>query len=114
MGEDFAVNLGLNYKSIVNIGVIIVALVSSLVVITVGQIPFLGIIIPNIVAIYKGDNMENTLPYIALFGAIFLLIADIIGRVIIFPYEISLGHTVGVIGSLIFLFLIFRREEYGK
>ena len=112
MGEDFAVNLGLNYKSVVNIGIIIVALVTSVVVITVGKIPFLGLIVPNIVAIYKGDNMKNSISYITLFGAIFLLICDIIGRVIIYPYEISVGLTVGVIGSSIFLYLLFRRYNY--
>ena len=56
MGEDFAKNLGLSYKSIVNLGLILVALVSTTVVLTVGMIPFLGLIIPNIVSIFKGDN----------------------------------------------------------
>ncbi len=45
MGEDFSKNLGVNYNRIINIGLIIVALISSLVVITVGKIPFLGLIV---------------------------------------------------------------------
>src|SRR5699024_8436565 len=99
MGEEFAVNLGLNYKRIVNIGLIIVALITSLVVLTVGMIPFLGLIIPNIVAIYNGDNLKKNLSHTALLGAVFVLFCDILGRVIIYPYEISIGVMVGVIGS---------------
>lgn len=112
MGEGFAINLGLNYKSVVNIGIVIVALVSAVVVITVGKIPFLGLIVPNIVAIYKGDNMKNSISYVALFGAIFLLLCDIAGRLVIYPYEVSVGLTVGVIGSIMFLYLLFRGYGY--
>jgi iron complex transport system permease protein len=109
LGEDFSKNLGVNYHRIVNIGLIIVALITATVVITVGSVPFLGLIIPNIVSIYQGDHLKNTIWDTALLGAVFLLFADIIGRVIIFPYEISIGLTVGVIGSMIFIYLLFRR-----
>lgn len=109
MGEDFAVNLGLNYNSVVNIGLAIVALISAVTIITVGDIPFLGLIIPNIVTMYLGDNLKNTLYHTALLGPIFLLVCDIFGRVIVFPFEISIGLTVGVIGSIIFLYMIIRR-----
>ena len=108
MGEDFSVNLGLNYNRVVNIGIGIVALISSLVIITVGRIPFLGLIIPNIVTIFQGDNMKNNIGHTALFGAVFLLACDILGRVVIFPYEVSISLTVGVIGSLVFLYLLIR------
>lgn len=112
MGEDFAKNLGLPYKRIVNIGLILVALVTVTVVLTVGTIPFLGLIIPNIISIIKGDHIRKTLPHTALLGAIFLLICDILGRVLIYPYEISISLMVGVIGSGIFLYLLFRRKAY--
>ncbi|PIC58118.1 iron ABC transporter permease [Sporosarcina sp. P12(2017)] len=112
MGEDFSKNLGLAYKSIVNIGLVLVALITTTVVLTVGLIPFLGLIIPNIVSIFKGDHLQKTLPHTALLGAIFLLICDILGRIIIFPYEISISLMVGVIGSAIFLFLLFRGKAY--
>ncbi|MFV8827714.1 ABC transporter permease [Alkalihalobacterium sp. APHAB7] len=112
MGEEFSVNLGLNYKKVVNIGLILVAAVTSVVLLTVGMIPFLGLIIPNIVSIYNGDNLKKNLPHTALLGAVFVLICDILGRVIIFPYEIPIGTTVGVIGSAIFLYLLMRRKAY--
>lgn len=111
MGEDFSANLGLNYKQVVNIGLTIVALISAIVIITVGRIPFLGLVVPNIVTIYQGDHLKNSIGTTAFLGAVFLLACDILGRVIIYPYEISIGLTVGVIGSLIFLYLVFRRNE---
>ncbi|MEY9976978.1 iron complex transport system permease protein [Lysinibacillus sp. RC79] len=112
MGEDFAKNLGLSYKFVVNLGLVLVALISTTVVLTVGVIPFLGLIIPNIVSLFKGDNLAKTLPHTALLGMSFLLFCDIIGRVVIFPYEIPISMTVGVIGSAIFLIMLFRGKAY--
>ncbi|WP_409302586.1 ABC transporter permease [Peribacillus sp. SCS-155] len=112
MGEEFAVNLGLNYRVVVNTGLIIVALSTTAVLLTVGMIPFLGLVVPNIVSIYNGDNLKKNLTHTALLGAVFLLFCDILGRVIIFPYEMPIGLTVGVIGSGIFLYLLMRRKAY--
>lgn len=112
MGEDFAKNLGLSYKFVVNLGLVLVALVTTTVVLTVGVIPFLGLIIPNIISLFKGDNLAKTLPHTALLGMSFLLLCDILGRVLIFPYEIPISMTVGVIGSAIFLFMLFRGRAY--
>ncbi|MEG0260622.1 MAG: ABC transporter permease [Lysinibacillus sp.] len=112
MGEDFAKNLGLSYKFVVNLGLVLVALIATTVVLTVGVIPFLGLIIPNIVSLFKGDNLAKTLPHTALLGMSFLLFCDILGRVLIFPYEIPISMTVGVIGSVIFLIMLFRGKAY--
>ncbi|MGB3108233.1 ABC transporter permease [Sphingobacterium siyangense] len=110
MGRTFAVNLGLSYTSIVNIGLLTVSMVVSVSVITVGVIPFVGLIIPNLVRLFLGDNIRKTLPIIALSGAIFLLLCDIFGRLIVYPYEIPIGVTVGAIGGLFFLFFILRKR----
>ncbi|MBU5225243.1 ABC transporter permease [Clostridium senegalense] len=114
MGEDISKNLGLNFNKVVTIGMIIVALISSLVVITIGNIPFLGLVVPNIVSIYKGDNLSENISTTALVGAIFVLCCDVVGRLIIFPYEIPISVTVGSVGSIIFLWLIFRRNNNEK
>lgn len=112
MGEEFATNLGLNHKRIVNLGLILVSLITTVVILTVGMIPFLGLIIPNIVSIYRGDNLKNSLPHTALLGALFVLVCDILGRIVIYPYEIPIGMTVGVLGSGIFLYLLLRRKAH--
>jgi len=113
MGEDFSKNLGLNYRQVVNLGLAIVALATASVVLSVGVIPFLGLIIPNIVTIYQGDHLKNNLPHTALLGAVFVLVCDILGRVIIYPYEIPISLMVGVIGSGVFIYLLIRRRKYG-
>ncbi|RUS46532.1 ABC transporter permease [Cohnella sp. AR92] len=110
MGESFAVNLGLRYRQVMRIGIVIVALVSSVILLTVGSLPFLGLIIPNLVSLYKGDNLRSSLPHTAALGAIFVLACDILGRVAIYPFEIPIGLVVGVLGSGIFLFLLLRRR----
>ncbi len=112
MGEEFSKNLGMSYRSIVNIGLILTSLVTVTVILTVGMIPFLGLIVPNVVSLFKGDHLQRTLPHTAILGAIFLLVCDILGRVIIFPYEISISLMVGVIGSAIFLYMLLRRKGY--
>lgn len=111
MGKSFSTNLGLNYERVVNSGMIIVSLIASLTLVMVGNIPFLGLVIPNLVSMYKGDNLKNSLVDTCLFGAVFLVACDIFGRVIIAPYEVAIGLTVGVIGSAIFLFLVIRRKS---
>lgn len=110
MGEDFSKSLGLNYRSVLNIGLISVSLTVSSVVITAGAIPFLGLIVPNVVSLLFGDNLRKTLPLVALLGAIFLLISDIIGRIIIYPFEVPIGVTVSILGSATFLVMILRKR----
>lgn len=110
MGEDFSRNLGLNYKAIMNVGLFCVSLTVSAVVITAGAIPFLGLIVPNVVSLMFGDNLKKTLPLVALSGAIFLLVCDIVGRIVIYPYEIPIGVMVSIIGAVIFLILILRKR----
>lgn len=114
MGEDFAKNLGLSYRTVMNIGLIIVALISTTVILTVGIIPFLGLIVPNLVSLYLGDNLRKTIPHTIFMGAAFLLACDIISRLIVHPYEIPVNTTVAVIGSAIFLVMLFRGKAYAK
>lgn len=114
MGEDFAKNLGLSYRTVLNIGLIIVAIISTTVVLTVGVIPFLGLIVPNLVSLYLGDNLRKTIPHTIFMGAAFLLVCDIFSRVIIHPFEIPVNTTVAVIGSAIFLIMLFRGKAYAK
>lgn len=112
LGERASTSLGLNYKQVVAMGVATVAVTSSLVVVTVGVLPFIGLVVPNIVSRLMGDNLRQTLPVVAGFGAIFTLFSDILGRVIRFPYEIPAGTIFGVIGAVIFLWLLFGRRGH--
>ena len=111
LGESFAVNLGMNYHKMQLLGVGLVSLASAVVLIMVGTMPFLGVIVPNLVARMYGDQVHQTLGITALFGSIFLLICDILARVLIYPYEIPVSVIVGIIGGIIFLFLLVKGEK---
>ncbi|KKB13143.1 iron ABC transporter permease [Devosia geojensis] len=110
LGEDFTTNLGLDYRRVLTLGLSIVAMVTAVVVVTVGAIPFLGLIVPNLVAMAMGDNIRRSMPWIAVTGAGFVLACDIVGRIIRFPYEIPIGTVFGVVGSALFLYLLLRRN----
>jgi iron complex transport system permease protein len=112
LGRDFTTNLGLNYRRVMAFGLIIVSLVSATVVVTVGMIPFLGLIIPNVVSLMVGDNMRRAVPWVATLGAGLVLLCDIIGRTVRAPYEIPIGAVMGVVGSIIFLYLILRKNKH--
>jgi iron complex transport system permease protein len=109
MGEEFTTNLGLGYRRTMNLGLVLVSLISAVVVVVVGAVPFLGLIVPNLVSLFIGDNVRRAVPWIALFGAGFLLACDILGRVIRFPYEVPVGVIVSVVGSALFITLLVRR-----
>ncbi|WP_284336188.1 ABC transporter permease [Comamonas sp. NoAH] len=111
MGEGMATSLGLNYPGTVALGLMLVAVTVSATVITVGAIPFVGLVVPNLVALHYGDNLGRTLPVVALGGASLLLACDIFGRLIIYPFEVPIGLTAGGIGGVLFLVLIFWRSR---
>lgn len=111
LGEEFSTNLGLNYYRIMTLGLVIVSMVTACVVVTAGTIPFLGLIVPNVVSMLMGDSLRRTLPWIALLGSGLVLACDIIGRVVIAPFEIPVGAVLGVFGSAFFLYLLLRRKS---
>ena len=70
------------------------SLITSLVVVTVGSIPFIGLVVPNIVSRLMGDKLRASLPAVALMGASLVLACDIVGRTIRAPFEIPRIHCV--------------------
>ncbi|WP_375684149.1 MULTISPECIES: ABC transporter permease [unclassified Bartonella] len=114
LGEDLTNNLGLNYRVVMFFGLFIVASITAVVVCTIGRIPFVGLIIPNIVSSFMGDNMRYTAPWVAISGAGLVLICDLLGRIIHPSLEIPISTIMGVIGSFIFMILLLRwRKRLG-
>ena len=106
LGKDFSKNLGVNYNLILFMGLTIAAVITASVVVVVGSISYIGLIVPNVVAMFKGDKIRGTLVDTALFEAIFVLVCDMIGRVVIAPYELPIELIVGILGSILFIRLI--------
>ena len=114
MGKDFSKNLGVPYNIVMFLGLTIAAMITASVVVVVGSISYIGLIVPNIVAIFKGDKIRGTLIDTALFGAIFVLACDMIGRIVIKPYELPIELIVGILGSIIFIGMLLYRLRYGR
>ncbi|UUC92654.1 MULTISPECIES: ABC transporter permease [Comamonas] len=108
MGEDMATSLGLGYAATAIVGLVLVALTVSATVIAVGAIPFVGLVVPQLVAMRCGENLRRTLPLVALGGASLLLACDIAGRLVMYPFEVPIGLTAGAVGGVMFLALIVR------
>lgn len=114
MGKDFSKNLGVNYNLVLFMGLTIAAMITASVVVVVGSISYIGLIVPNIVAMFKGDKIRGTLIDTALLGALFVLVCDIIGRVVIMPYELPIELIVGIFGSLVFIVMLIYRLNHGR
>lgn len=108
LGDQVATGLGLSTRGVMRLGMVVVSVVSAMVVTTVGMIPFVGLVVPNIVARIMGDNLRASIPVVAAGGAGLLLACDLVGRIVRYPYEIPVGTILGVIGSAIFLWLLYR------
>ena len=106
LGDDTARGLGLNTRGVMMLGVAIIAVVTGILMVVTGAIPFLGLIVPNIVSRLIGDNMRRAVPLVALLGAATVLLCDIVGRIVRFPFELPISVVMGMIGGAIFLWLL--------
>ncbi|MDF7676294.1 iron chelate uptake ABC transporter family permease subunit [Neisseriaceae bacterium ESL0693] len=110
LGHSISTSLGINYMQMMWFALIVVAMITAIVVVTVGQIPFIGLVVPNIVSRLAGDRLRQNLPSVALLGANALLFCDIISRTIDPPYEIPVSLIFGIVGTVLFLYLLFRKS----
>lgn len=108
MGEDFSKNLGLAYNRVVFLGLVIVSLISAATFVSVGPLPFVGLIIPNMATSFYGDNLKKSIIDLMFFGASFVLLCDVASRLIIYPFEMSVSLTISVVGGVIFMAYLIR------
>ena len=92
MGRDFSKNLGVHYNLVLFLGLSIAAMITAAVVVVVGSISYIGLIVPNVVVMFKGDKIRGTLVDTALFGAIFVLGCDMLVNVLGYRISISRRH----------------------
>ena len=111
MGREVATNVGLDYNRTVLLGTTLVALSTGITSVVVGFIPFLGLIVPNLVSMLRGDDLRANLPLVAIVGAGLLLVCDLIGRVVVAPMEIPASVVMGVIGGAGFIVMVVSQRE---
>lgn len=114
LGKSYAINAGINFKRTETLGLVIVAITAAIVVTVIGSLPFLGLVVPNIVSLYFGDNARRSLPWVMILGAGFTLVCDLAGRLLRYPFEIPVGTVVGVVGGAIFLVILLRRHQHAR
>ena len=108
LGEDIATNIGLNYNRMLLLGTSLIAVATGVVTVVVGSLPFLGLIVPNVVSMVRGDDLRSNLPWVCLLGIGIVTICDLIGRIIIAPFEMPVSVILGVLGAVVFIVMIVR------
>ncbi|WP_296215325.1 ABC transporter permease [uncultured Corynebacterium sp.] len=110
LGEDFATAVGMNYRRIVLVGTVMVAIAVGVVTVVVGNLPFLGLIVPNIVSMIRGDDLRSNLPWVCLVGIATVAACDLLARTVISPFEIPVSVVLGIVGAVVFVVLIVRNR----
>lgn len=108
LGEEIATNVGLNYNQMILIGTGLIAVATGVVTVVVGSLPFLGLIVPNVVSLFRGDDLRSNLPWVCLLGIATVTLCDLLGRTVISPFELPVSVILGVVGAAVFVFLIVR------
>lgn len=111
LGEDVATSLGVNYNRIVILGTGLISLAIGIVAAVIGNLPFLGLIVPNIVSMYRGDDLRTNLPWVCVLGMGTITICDIISRTIITPFEVPVSLILGTVGSVVFITILLKRRR---
>ncbi|MDN5916830.1 MAG: iron chelate uptake ABC transporter family permease subunit [Pseudonocardia sp.] len=110
LGEDVAASLGHSVRRTRVLGILAITLLSGAATAACGPIVFLGLVVPHVVRSFTGPDYRWLLPASALSGAVLLLGADVVGRVVARPGELQVGIVVALIGAPFFIALIRRRK----
>ncbi len=113
LGEEIATSIGVNYNRVILLGTVLIAVVTGVVTVVVGNLPFLGLIVPNIVSMIRGDDLRSNLPWVCLLGIGIVTVCDLIGRTIIMPFEVPVSLILGVVGAVVFILLLLRQRRRG-
>ncbi|MEV8173683.1 iron chelate uptake ABC transporter family permease subunit [Microbacterium sp. NPDC079176] len=113
LGEEVATNVGVDYNRVILLGTVLIAVTTGVVTVVVGNLPFLGLIVPNIVSMVRGDDLRSNLPWVCLLGIAIVTVCDIIGRTIIMPFEVPVSLILGIVGAIVFILLLLRQRRRG-
>jgi iron complex transport system permease protein len=106
LNEEVAVGLGQKTTQIKLILFIVIILLAGASVALVGNMVFIGLMVPHIVRSIVGTDYRYIIPMSAIIGAAFMLLADTLGRTIYSPYETPVAAIISIIGLPFFLFIV--------
>jgi iron complex transport system permease protein len=113
LGREVATNLGVPYDRLLLIGTALVAVASGVTTVVVGFLPFLGLVVPNVVSMLRGDDLRSNLPWVCLGGIALVTACDIVGRVVRMPFEVPVAMILGLVGAAAFVALVLRVHRRG-
>ncbi len=111
LGEDIATSLGVNYNRIVLLGTGLISFAVGIVAAVIGNLPFLGLIVPNLVSMYRGDDLRSNLPWVCVIGMGTITASDIISRTIIMPFELPVSVILGTVGAVVFIIILLKQRR---
>ncbi|QVY62083.1 ABC transporter permease [Cytobacillus gottheilii] len=111
LGEDVATSLGVNYNTLILLANGLIAVAVGIVAAVIGNLPFLGLIVPNIISMIRGDDLRSNLPWVCLIGMGTITLCDIISRTIIMPFEVPVSLILGSVGSVVFISILLRQRK---
>lgn len=114
MGDSSAITLGVNLNVVRNLLIVITALLTASSVAVSGCIGFVGLVIPHMVRLVLGPDHRRLLPASLLAGAVFLLLADLVGRTLLSPIELPIGVMTSLVGAVAFLVIFYRSRKRGS
>ena len=113
LGKDVATNIGVSYERVVLLGAALVAVATGVVTVVVGNLPFVGLVVPNVVALLRGDDLRSNLPWVCVLGVGLVTACDLVGRIVIAPFEVPVSLVLGIVGAVVFIAMILRGRRRG-
>lgn len=113
LGEELATNVGVNYQRMMLLGTALIAIATGVVTVVVGNLPFVGLIVPNLVSMWRGDDLRSNLPWVCALGIGLVAACDLLARTIIAPFEIPVSVILGIVGAVVFVAFIVRGTRRG-
>lgn len=111
LGEDVATALGVNYKRLILLANLLIAVAVGIVASVIGNLPFLGLIVPNIISMVRGDDLRSNLPWVCVMGMGTIMLCDIVSRVIIMPFEVPVSLILGTVGAVVLILILLRQRK---
>src|SRR5690606_22422469 len=111
LGEDVATTLGINYNRLILLANALIAVAVGIVAAVIGNLPFLGLIVPNIISMIRGDDLRSNLPWVCITGMGTITLCDILSRVVNMPFEMPVSLILGTVGAVVFILILLRQRK---
>lgn len=114
LGRDVATSVGVHYERVLLLGTCLVAVATGVTTVVVGFLPFVGLVVPNVVSLLRGDDLRSNIPWVCLGGVGLVTLCDLLGRVVRQPFEVPASLVLGIVGAAAFVALVLRTRAGGR